>query len=116
MNTLLLDTEQWDLVIDAAGNIAMATDPYAMAQDVASECRLFVRELPEDPARGVDNYAILSGPKPSSYIKDQLERAAYRVPTVIKARAALDLSDRKILGGQVQVTNSVGISAGVTLT
>ena len=36
MNTLYLDPQSWDLVLDAAGNIAMAKGPYAKAQDVAS--------------------------------------------------------------------------------
>ena len=45
MNTLYLDPQSWDLVLDAAGNIAMAKDPYAKAQDVASACRLFSGEL-----------------------------------------------------------------------
>lgn len=36
MKTLLLDQKSWDLTLDAAGNIAVAAEPYAIAQDVAS--------------------------------------------------------------------------------
>lgn len=32
-STLLLDTLAWDLAVDAAGNIAVATEPYSLAQD-----------------------------------------------------------------------------------
>ena len=35
-NTLLLDRTVWDLLLDGSGNIAIATEPYATAQDVAS--------------------------------------------------------------------------------
>lgn len=40
MNTLYLDQESWDLTLDTAGNIALAKDPYAKAQDVASAYRV----------------------------------------------------------------------------
>jgi hypothetical protein len=32
MRTLLLDTVAWDLVLDVNGNIAVADEPYALAQ------------------------------------------------------------------------------------
>ena len=41
MNTLLLDTLRWDLCLDVHGNIAVASDPYSVAQDVASAIRTF---------------------------------------------------------------------------
>ena len=53
MNTLYLDPQSWDFVLDAAGNIAMAKDPYAKAQDVSSACRLFAGELYYDTEKGI---------------------------------------------------------------
>ena len=53
MNTLYLDPQSWDLVLDTAGNIALAKDPYAKAQDVASACRLFAGELYYDTEKGI---------------------------------------------------------------
>ena len=41
-STLLLDQTEWDLVLDASGNIALASPPYALAQDVASAVRTFL--------------------------------------------------------------------------
>ena len=32
MNTLYLDPQSWDLVLDTAGNIALAKEPYAQKQ------------------------------------------------------------------------------------
>ena len=50
--TLLLDRTTWDLCLDANGNIAMATGPYAIAQDVASAVRLW-----HDTTKGVPSAA-----------------------------------------------------------
>ena len=63
MNTLYLDPQNWDLVLDAAGNIAMAKDPYAKAQDVASACRLFSGELYYDTEKGIPYFEETLGKK-----------------------------------------------------
>ena len=44
-DSLLLVTDAWDICLDAAGNIALATPPYATAQSVANAIRLFQGEL-----------------------------------------------------------------------
>ena len=41
MKTLLLRPDTWDLTLDSAGNIAVAENPYALAQDAASAIKLF---------------------------------------------------------------------------
>ena len=64
MKTLLLDRTQWDLVQDANGNIALATEPYARAQDVASACRLFRGELWYDTAAGIPYFEDILGKSP----------------------------------------------------
>ena len=51
--TLLLDPLKWDLVVDAAGNIAVASPPYALAQDAASSIKLFSGECYYDTSIGV---------------------------------------------------------------
>ena len=45
MKTLLLTTDAWDLTVDVSGNIAVADEPLALAQDAASAIRLFAGEL-----------------------------------------------------------------------
>ena len=64
MNTLLLDRVAWDLVLDAAGNIAMASNPYATAQDVASAIKLFRGELFYDTAKGIPYWTEVLGQLP----------------------------------------------------
>ncbi|OZA31491.1 MAG: hypothetical protein B7X83_08400 [Polynucleobacter sp. 17-46-58] len=116
MNTLLLDPETWDLVIDAAGNIAMATQPYSIAQDVASACRLFSGELWYDTAKGVPYFEQILGENPPlSLIKAEIVKAALTVPNVVSAQCFISAFDNRGIQGQVQVTDSFGTSSTVTI-
>lgn len=100
--TLLLDRTNWDACVDAGGNIALASEPYSMEQDVASECRVFAGECYFDTAIGVPYPAILGRTVPTQILKEELSAAARRVPGVTKANVFLtDLGDREV-GGQVQ--------------
>lgn len=105
MNTLLLDQQRWDLCVDASGNIAMASDPYSLAQDAASAIRLFRGEYWFDTTQGVPYVASIFGqtPIPLAYIKSQLVAAALTVPEVTAAQVFISgISGRK-LTGQVQI-------------
>ena len=42
MKTIFLNPRTWDLDLDTQGNIAIATDEYQQAQDIASSCRVFL--------------------------------------------------------------------------
>jgi hypothetical protein len=109
MRTLLLDTDLWDLCVDAAGNIAAADAPYALAQDAASACRLFAGELYYDKAPGVPYFdQILGHFPPLALMKAQYEAAAMRVPGVTAARCLLAAIKGRQLSGQVQVTDEAG--------
>lgn len=112
MNTLLLGLNTWDLTVDAMGNIAMATDPYAPAQDAASACRLFQGELWYDTTQGIPYFQRILGTfPPASYVRAQLEAAALTVPEVITAQAFLTSFVNRNLGGQVQLTLTSGATA-----
>lgn len=115
MNTLLLDTQIWDLCLDASANIAMASEPYAIAQDVASALRLFAGELWYDNTRGIPYFETVLGQyPPSGYLKSQFEAAALTVPGVVQARCInLQLSNRQ-LTGTVEVIDLTGQSQNVT--
>lgn len=114
-STLLLAQDTWDLVLDASGNIAVASAPYSMAQDVASACRLFAGELWYDTTQGVPYDTILAQRPPTQYIAAQLEKAAMTVPNVASARCIISgFTDRKMTG-QIQVTDVNGASLNVEL-
>lgn len=109
MNTLLLDTVSWDLIYDANGNIAMASEPYSLAQDAASEIRTFLTECFYDTTRGIDYFnAILGKAAALTFVKAQMIKAAERVPDVASAQIFLS-SKNRTLSGQVQVTSQTGV-------
>ncbi len=107
MNTLLLDTVAWDLVLDASGNIAMAQPPYAVAQDVASAIRTFQGELWYDTTQGVPYFQQLLQPGvTTAQIANAMDQAALTVPGVVSANTAItEISGREV-SGQVQFTTS----------
>lgn len=103
MQTLLLDTQAWDLVLDAFGNIAVASEPYAIAQDVASAIRLFNGELYYDTSKGVRYFEdILGKTPPLPLLKSELTNAALSVPLVQSATAFIAVTDDRVVTGQVQ--------------
>lgn len=109
MDTLLLDQTTWDLVLDIDGNIAVASAPYALAQDAASAVKLFQAELWYDTKQGVPYYGELLGHMPPlQLVKQEFTDAALTVPGVTAAKVFITgLAGRK-LTGQVQVTDKTG--------
>ncbi|MGE8129000.1 hypothetical protein ACQKQD_18665 [Methylobacterium sp. NPDC080182] len=108
-STLLLDQSGWDLALDVSGNIAVATEPYAQAQDAASSMRTFAGEVWYDRSRGVPYWEqILGHYPPVSLMRTYLEGAALLVPGIVKARAFFTgFADRR-LTGQVQIQDASG--------
>ena len=116
MSTFLLDLITWDLVLDTAGNIAVADDPYATAQDVASALRLFQGELWYDSTQGVPYLQrILGKLPPVGFLKAQFEAAAMTVPGVAGATAFITGFNNRTLTGQVQVTMTLGATAAIAV-
>lgn len=112
MKTLLLDRTAWDLVLDAAGNIALASEPYAIAQDVASAVRLFKGEAYYDTSQGVPYWEQFLGQRPPlSLVKAEVVKAALTVPGVLDARCFLASFTNRTLTGQVQVKTSTSAIA-----
>jgi len=112
MQTLLLDQSAWDLVLDAGGNIAVASNPYSIAQDAASMCRLFLGELWYDTTQGVNFFGDILGKfPPAPLIKADLVQAALLVPDVQGAQVFIASIDNGLLSGQVQVSTRAGVIA-----
>lgn len=108
--TLLLDTVYWDLVLDSAGNIAVASDPYSLAQDAASAIKLFLGELWFDTAIGVPYFTELLGKSPPlALIKARMVQAAVSVPGIVSAQVFITAITDRTVNGQVQVADANGI-------
>ncbi len=115
MRTLLLDQSKWDLVIDSAGDIAVADEPYALAQDVASAVRLFLAELWYDTAKGIPYFEdILGHLPPQSLLTGYIEKAAKTVPGVVTAQCIISAFDSREISGQIQFIDTTGAANGVT--
>ncbi len=114
MNTLLVATDDWDLILDSNGNIAMAAEPYAIAQDVASAVKTFAGEVYYDTRQGIPYLTKVFGQRPSmQYIKSQIEVAAMTVPGVVSATCSLTAFEGRRLTGNVQVTDASGTTTNV---
>lgn len=107
--TQYLDPDSWDLALDASGNIALASEPYATAQSVANACRLWRGEATFSTNRGMPYDQILGKQPPQQTVAEWYEAEAESVPTVVSATAVLQF-DRvsRELGGQIQCTLTDG--------
>lgn len=129
-DTILLDVDTWDYVVDAAGNWALAKPPYSLAQDVSSACRLIKGELWYDTTQGVpflnlnggkggpnNSSNILGETPPLSVVQEYFVRAALTVPGVVSAICVIQsfsATTREVIG-QVQFVDSDGNTGTVTL-
>lgn len=112
MDTLLLDINTWDLVIDADNNIAVASDPYSQAQDAASMIKLFQGELYYDTTKGVPYWtSVLGFDPPIQLLKTYFNQAASVVPGVTASRTFITGLAGRLLSGQVQITNTTNQTA-----
>jgi hypothetical protein len=109
MKTLLLDNTFWDLCADAAGNIAMASEPYSRSQDVASAVKLFLGELWYDQSKGVPYFQeILGKAPPLSLFKQYMIAAALTVPGVVSADCVIESFEGRTVQGSVTFTDEDG--------
>lgn len=107
--TLLLDQVAWDLVLDADANIACATNPYSIAQDVASAVRTFIGECWYDTSQGIPYWQeILGELPPISLVKSDIETAALTVKSVKTAICTLTSFEDRKLSGRIEITDAFG--------
>jgi len=115
MKTLLLDQTAWDLVIDSAGNIAVANEPYQIIQDVCSSIKLFLGELWYDKNSGIPYFEeILGYLPPPSLLIGLIEKQSKTVPGVINARCVINTFENRTVTGQVFIIDKTGIERGIS--
>lgn len=114
MRTLTLDLDTWDISIDSAGQIAVSTGPYAIAQDVANACRLFTDDAYYDPRRGVPHFSIELGRIPNgAMLRQKLRQAALSVEGVADVRFENLIINDRVLTGDIRLTLTTGETANV---
>lgn len=115
MNTLLLDQLAWDLVLDTSGNIAVASNPYSLAQDVGSAIKTFLGEVYYDTTLGVNYFEqVLGQLPPSSLIIQLMINAALTVPGVVSAQCVINSFTARSVTGQVTFVDSDNQATTVT--
>ena len=115
MNTIGLSSPAWDLELDANGNIAMATGPSAIAQDVASAISTFLGEVYYDTTQGIPYFAQVLGQAYSpALLQALLIQAALTVPGVVSAKAVITSFAGRKVTGTVYVIDTTGQTLGVT--
>lgn len=113
-NTLLLDQDAWDLVLDVNGNIALAATPYSIAQDVASATRTFLGECWYNTNLGLPYWQQILGEfPPLQYVSQQIEAACYTIPNVVAAQVSFTSFDNRELSGQIQIIDTDGVTNNV---
>lgn len=115
--TMKLDTTSWDLTLDGNGDLAIADDSYAVAQDVASACLVFSGECYYDNTLGIPWKSEVLGKKPSpGFIQQKMQEEALKLPVVDNAVAAVFFDrETRSTRGTIRVTDINGNSAQVTL-
>lgn len=107
---MLLDQTRWDIILDASGNIAVADEPYALAQDAASAIRLFRGELWYDTSQGVPYFQQILGKwPPLQLMRQRFEAAALTVPGVVAATCIITSLEGREVRGRVEVTDANGV-------
>ena len=108
-NTLLLDQDAWDFVLDINGNIAMALAPYSIAQDVASSARTFLGECWYNTDLGIPYWQqILGELPPLQYVSQKYVSQALTIPNVVSAQVKFSNFQDRILSGKILTIDSDG--------
>ena len=116
-DTIILDQTAWDMVLDTRGDIAMASPPYALAQDVASAIKTFRGEVWYDGTKGIPYFEeILGFLPPISLIVERMKNSALTVPGVVSTRIDLTRFDNRerTVHGQILFIDEVGAENGIT--
>lgn len=112
MATLYLDPKTWDLTVDVSGNIAVATEPYSLAQDAASAIKTFQGEVYYATNIGIPYFQQILGKYPSiAFMKAQFVAAALTVPGVVSAKCFITAIEERRVRGQVQATDANGVTS-----
>lgn len=115
MNTMLLDRDLWDVCLDSNRNWAVASDPYSIAQDVASAVRTFIGECYYDTTIGVPWFADVYGQfPPLSLFKALVVQAALTVPEVVRAKCLVASYQNRVITGVVEILDLNGVALNVT--
>lgn len=125
MRTLFLDPRTWDLAVDTSGNLAIATNEYQQAQDIATSCRVYKVQKEDGTISGDDYYnkndgiPILEILGKSAYPLALYQRNLYdrslMVDGVVSVDVKFDSLRDRVLEGRIIFTTDTGFQGTVGL-
>lgn len=108
-DTILLDPATWDVLLDASGNIALASPPYSLSQDVASAIRTFTGDLWYKKTAGIPYFSTILGHRPPmAVLKQYMTNAAKGVPGVVSAKCIISAFEGRTATGVVEFVDETG--------
>jgi hypothetical protein len=108
-DTLLLDRTAWDLVLDSNSNIALASPPYSLAQDVATAQRTVVGDNYYSQTDGIPYFNLDQGSiPPVSLMQAYLRKQALTVLGVVQIIVRITGFIGRKLTGQTLFTDEDG--------
>lgn len=118
MYTLLLNN-QWDIQLDANGNIATTNGAYAIAQNCANAVRLYTNDAYFDRQRGIPHKQVELGNKATvsrSVLTNRIKKACLAVTGVISAEVILEYDEQtRTYGGEVVITTDTDTKVRIEL-
>lgn len=117
MKTIFLLPTTWDITLDSAGNLAVATDEYQQAQDIASSCRVFYGDDFYNKNDGIPYLESILGKSyyPIALYQRNLHDRSMLVNGIVSAEVQLQRLDNRALSGSIIFTNENGIQGTVGL-
>ena len=113
--SIFLYPETCDMVVDAKGDIAVATDEYEVAQNVASACRLWLGEAMYDRTRGIPyKFKVLGNKADMALLDDWFRTEAMTVLGVAECEPFLNIENRT-LTGYLRIKTNSGETFNVTV-
>lgn len=115
--SIYLDPRTWDLAVDANGNIATCTSTYRRAQDIASSCRVFTKDLYFKQSEGIPYLESILGKNryPIGLYQSELYRRSMSVSGVVSVNIKLNQLNDRELTGMIEFTDIEGQSGSIGL-
>lgn len=117
MKTIFLLPTTWDITLDSAGNLAVATEEYQQAQDIASSCRVFYGDDFYNKNDGIPYLESILGKSsyPIALYQRNLHDRSMLVNGIVSVEVQLQRLDNRVLSGSIIFTNENGIQGTVGL-
>lgn len=111
METMKLDYGNWDLDLDASGNLATINGNNAIAQNVATACLVFKGEDYFNSDFGVPYKNVLGYLPSLSLISAYMAKTALTVDSVetVQPQLKYSTSDRKV-GGTILINGDINVN------